>query len=277
MNQPHQQHQKSVAQHYNSALTFNYESVRLIQHATIEFKMTTRYLCRLIPNGAIVADIGIGVGNYAEILAKQGCSIYLVDISQRLLEAAYTRLREQNLHHQIIEIHNTSSTDLSCLQTESVDVILLLGPLYHLCLIEERERTIKEAVRVLKNNGLLFAAGINRLAYFREQFRNNPKDVLSRHSFHHQFLQDGKTDPFHVPPLGYAHLTTCEEFCQLFENDFEEIILTGVESFTSPFPNSTNSLSSEEIEAWLDLVEATGNTPEGLGMTDHFLYIGRRK
>ena len=80
-----------------------------------------------------------------------------------------------------------------------------------------------------------------------------------------------------MPPLGYAHLTTCEEFRQLFENDFEEIILTGIESFTSPFPDTANSLSLEEIEAWLDLVEVTGNTPEGLGMTDHFLYVGKRK
>ena len=277
MNQPHQQKQKRVAQHYNSDSIFDYESVRLSQYATIEFKITTRYLSRLIPSRAIVADIGVGVGHYAEIVAKQGCSLYLVDISQRLLQSAYTRLKEQNLHQHIIKMYNASSTDLSCLQTESVDVVLLLGPLYHLCSFEERQGTIKEAVRLLKQNGLLFAAGINRLAYFREQFRNNPKDVLSRHNFHQQFLQNGNTDPLHLPPLGYAHLTTCEEFRQLFASDFEQITLTGIESFTSPFPDTANSLSPEELEGWLGLVEATGNTPEGLGMTDHFLYIGRRK
>jgi hypothetical protein len=30
-----------------------------------------------------------------------------------------------------------------------------------------------------------------------------------------------------------------------------------------------------EAEAWLDLIERTGQTAEGLGFSDHFLYVGR--
>ncbi|MGL5795720.1 MAG: hypothetical protein ACRC06_15235 [Waterburya sp.] len=49
------------------------------------------------------------------------------------------------------------------------------------------------------------------------------------------------------------------------------------EFFIAPFPTAANGLSRQELEVWLDLVDATGTTPEGLGMSDHFLYIGRRK
>ena len=76
--------------------------------------------------------------------------------------------------------------------------------------------------------------------------------------------------------MSYAHLTTSEEFLQ-FDRSFEQITFIGVESFTAPFPTAGRDLSNLEIEAWIDLVEATGTTPEGLGMSDHFLYIGRRE
>jgi hypothetical protein len=35
-------------------------------------------------------------------------------------------------------------------------------------------------------------------------------------------------------------------------------------------------LPAEQGELWLDLVEQTGTTPEGLGASDHFLFVGRK-
>ncbi len=267
--------QESVARHYNESI-FNYESVRLSQHAPIELAITTRYLNKWIPDGATVADVGVGVGHYAELLARRGCWLYLIDISEKLLEAACARLKQLKLYKQVIGVYQASATDLNCLDTEGLDALLFLGPLYHLCMVEERQQAIREAYRVLKRDALLLAAGINRLAYFREQYRSIPQQVLTRKEFHQQLLQNGNVDPIHVPPLGYAHLTTCQELRQLLKAKFQEVTLTGVESFASPWPEAIKELASEEIEAWLDLIEETGRTPEGLGMSDHFLYIGRK-
>lgn len=267
---------ESVARHYNDDITFNYESVRLTEYAPIEFGLTKRYLNKIIRDRAVVADIGVGTGHYAELLAKRDCSLYLVDISRRLLEATRNRLENSDCDRQILETYNISATNLDLLPSEVCDAVLLLGPLYHLCPLKQRQLAVAEATRILKPNGIIFAAGVNRLAYFREQFRSHCQQVLSRQNFHQQFLKDGNADPVNIPPLGYAHLTTSEEFLQLFTS-FEQITFIGVESFTAPFPTVGNNLSDSEIEAWIDLVEATGTTPEGLGMSDHFLYIGRRK
>jgi SAM-dependent methyltransferase len=46
----------------------------------------------------------------------------------------------------------------------SADVVLLLGPLYHLTTAAGRERALMEAARVLKPGGHLFAAAISRCA-----------------------------------------------------------------------------------------------------------------
>jgi SAM-dependent methyltransferase len=47
---------------------------------------------------------------------------------------------------------------------EAADVVLLLGPLYHLTDSADRSRAVSEAARVLKRGGWLFAAAISRWA-----------------------------------------------------------------------------------------------------------------
>lgn len=47
---------------------------------------------------------------------------------------------------------------------DEADVVLLLGPLYHLTSFADRRKAISEAHRVLRPGGLLLAAGISRLA-----------------------------------------------------------------------------------------------------------------
>jgi hypothetical protein len=107
-------------------------------------------------------------------------------------------------------------------------------------------------------------------------FAERPDQVVARREFHDRFLLDGNLDPAHAPPIGFAHLATLEEFRSLFRDGFEEIELMGVESFTSHWQKQLNDLTPAQQEAWLDLVERTGLTAEGLGQSDHFLYVGRR-
>ncbi len=239
--------------------------------------MTSRYLDRWILDRSTVVDIGVGVGHYAELLARKGCLLHLVDISQKLLDLTAARLRATNLDRQVSSVRQASATEVMGLENAIADAVILLGPLYHLCSSAQRQQAVREAARILKPDGLLFAAGINRLAYFRDLLRSQPEEVVERLAFHQQFLRDGNVDPDRAPPLGYGHLTTQTEFRQLFESEFEQVALIGVESFSVPFSTAINTLDPLQVEAWLDLIAATGETPEGLSMSDHFLYVGKKK
>ncbi len=153
----------------------------------------------------------------------------------------------------------------------------MLGPLYHLLALEDRRMAVKEAARILKPGGVLLAAGINRLDYLRDLFREAPGKILMRRDFIRQYLRDGNLNSEIAPPIGHSHLTTVEEFRESFADDFEELTLVAVESFASPWQNSLNDLPKEEAEAWLDLIEQTGTMPEAFGLADHYLYVGKRK
>jgi len=178
--------------------------------------MTKRMVDRWIPAGARVAEIGVGVGHYSEHLAARGCRIHLIDITQRLLDTTLARLRSAGLERQVAGVSRFSATDLSGIDSSSLDAVLLLGPLYHLCEFSGRRRAVEEAARVIKRGGFIYAAGINRLPYFRDQFRQRPQVAVERREFHHQLLNDGNVDREHVPSLGFAHLTTAAEFRSLF-------------------------------------------------------------
>jgi len=89
-------------------------------------------------------------------------------------------------------------------------------------------------------------------------------------------LRDGNLDPEHAPPIGWAHLTTAAEFLAFFGGKFEPRAFLGVESFLAVWQKNFSDLPAAEAELWLDLVEETSQTPEGIGQSDHFLFIGRK-
>ncbi len=265
----------SVASHYDGK-AFEAELVRLPKDCPVELGVTLRWLARMARAGDVVAEIGVGGGHYTEFLARRGCHLHLVDISSRLLDGVEEKLRQAGLDGQIAGRHRVSGTNLEGLPSEGSDIALLLGPLYHLQTLAERQRCVQEAARILKPGGTLFAAGINRLAYLRDLLRMKFAPASQRVAFHHQYLRDGNVDPDHAPPLGYGHLTTASEFLELFEVQFEKMTFLGVESFTAAWQDIYGGLPAAEQEVWMDLVEDTGQTPEGIGQSDHFLFVGRK-
>jgi ubiquinone/menaquinone biosynthesis C-methylase UbiE len=281
------EHENKVAGYYDGSI-MEFEKTRLERDAPVEYAITALYLERYTPRHATVADIGVGVGHYAELLARRGCRVRLTDISPNLLELAQQRLRAAGCADRVAGVHRASATNLDCFGDGMLDAVLCLGPLYHLCEPAERRRAVAEVARVLRPGGIVFAAGINRLAFYRDLFNGRFPELegtreLLRRDFNGQrqwlerYLRDGNLDPEHAPPIGYAHLTTAGEFRQLLSDHFEEIALAGVESFTSPWQGRFAELPDDEKRLWLELVERTGTTAEGLAYSDHFLFVGKRK
>ncbi len=274
-------HHELVGESYNADLPegvrngINHEMERLENFAPVEYAITKRYLLRFIPEGATVADVGVGVGHYSELLASRGSNIYLVDVASRLLEAAQERLTKAGLGEHILSLTNASATDLAFIPDESCDAVLMLGPFYNLSLAKERRQAATEAQRILRKGGLLFAAGINRMTMLNWIYKDDPQGILEEWEWLEPYSRTGDfpaSEPG-VPPIW--HLTTIAEFRADFPM-FQEVTFAGIESFAQGHEENLLKLTPEQAEIWLNLIEETGRTPEGFGMTGHFLYIGRK-
>ncbi len=129
----------------------------------LEFARTQDILTRhLPPPPAVVLDVGAGTGPYACWLAREGYQTHLVEPVPRLVEQARERAAWQPEHPLAsCRVGDARALDHS---GECADVVLLFGPLYHLTEQAERQQALREAYRVLKSGGLLFAAAISRYA-----------------------------------------------------------------------------------------------------------------
>ena len=130
---------------------------------SLELVRTLEVLETVLPAApADVLDVGGGAGVYAARLARGGYRVQLVDVVPLHVEQARAVAAE------LPEAHFTASLgdarDLSGFADGALDVVLLLGPLYHLTEQSDRVRALAEARRVLRPGGLVAAAAISRFA-----------------------------------------------------------------------------------------------------------------
>jgi SAM-dependent methyltransferase len=112
------------------------------------------------PPGNVV-DVGGAAGAYALWLAEAGYTVHLLDPVPRLVAEAQRLSAAAERPLVSCRVGDARALDVAA---ETADVVLLLGPLYHLSDAGDRARSLEEAARVLKPGGRLFAAAISRWA-----------------------------------------------------------------------------------------------------------------
>lgn len=115
----------------------------------------------LPPAPRVVLDVGGGPGVYARWLAERGYEVHLIDPVARMVAQAGAQAAGPRAAIASCSVGDARSLDRP---DGSADAVLLLGPLYHLQDAGERDAALREAFRVLKPGGALFAAGISRFA-----------------------------------------------------------------------------------------------------------------
>jgi ubiquinone/menaquinone biosynthesis C-methylase UbiE len=129
----------------------------------LELVRTLELLDAVLPDApADVLDVGGGAGVYATRLARAGHHVHLVDVVPLHVEQA--RAAAAELPGARFTASLGDARELSAFDDESVDVVLLLGPLYHLTERSDRVRALAEARRVLRAGGVVAAAAVSRFA-----------------------------------------------------------------------------------------------------------------
>jgi ubiquinone/menaquinone biosynthesis C-methylase UbiE len=156
---PRPQLDPTIAEYYNTAR----EEDRLAQSWSLLEALRTRELIeRYAPKPpAVVLDVGGAAGAHALWLAELGYTVHLVDPVQRLVEEAQRRSAASAKPLTSTGLGDARALDFP---DQSADIVLLLGPLYHLTEAADRARALGEVRRVLRPGGYLFAGAISRWA-----------------------------------------------------------------------------------------------------------------
>ena len=157
-----------IAHYYN----LGKEQNRLTTGASeLEQVRTRDILSRYLPEKGVIYDIGGGAGIYALPLATLGYQVHLLDLMPLHVQQAEAASAQQpDSPLASIRVGDARHVDFA---DSSADAVLLLGPLYHLTERADRVQAFKEAYRVLKPGGQVFAATISRFASMIDGFGRN--------------------------------------------------------------------------------------------------------
>lgn len=227
---------------------------------------------------ATVLDVGGAAGAYSFWLAERGYDVRLVDAVPRLVDVA--RRRNETAQSRL---RSCSVGDARKLEDadESADMVLLLGPLYHLVDQRDRLTALGEALRVLRPGGVLVAAAISRWGsaldgLARELFRDADFARIVERD-----LVDGQhRNP--TPHLDYfttAYFHRPEELRQeVSETGFDVDAVYGVEGPAWILPDLMERWGdTARREMVLDVARKLESEPSVVGCSAHILAVGRKR
>jgi len=256
------------------------ESKRLASGAgELEQIRTKELIERALPDEpSVILDVGGAAGVYSFWLARKGHEVHLIDaVPDHIIQARVAS--EGQATHPLAGCEVGDARELRRADA-SVDVVLMLGPLYHLTERDDRLRALREVHRVMRPSGLIFAAAVSRFAsllsgmtygYLKDSVF---VDIIRRD------LADGQ----HRNPTGspFYFTTTFFHHPDELRGEMEEAGFTidSVAALEGPAKWMRNFEADWQDEGrrslLLEFLRTVENEPAMVATGSHFLGIGRK-
>lgn len=254
------------------------EQNRLESKCILEKERTQRIILDRIPaRKCTVGDIGGAAGAYAFWLAGLGHSVFLSDAYTPHIRQAKEMSKELNLNLAGLQVADARSLPY---EDDKFDMVLLLGPLYHLIDWHDRIVSLRECKRTLKPGGRIVAAVISRYGSAIDGFF---RGLVSDENFVEIMKQDLETG-IHLNKQRVAGYFTTAYFHtpqqlreEMQETGFEEVEILAVESV---FSNLPDFVSKWKESAYRSLLLQTLKKIESdqtiVGLGGHIIGVGTK-
>ncbi|MBR3824187.1 MAG: class I SAM-dependent methyltransferase [Lachnospiraceae bacterium] len=239
----------------------------------IEFLNTTRILDELLGENQKILDCAAGTGIYAFYLADKGHDVTATDLTPRHVEVINQTLAEKSYDMTTAVM---DATDMGRFADETFDVVLNMGPFYHLTCETQRQKCLAESIRVLKKGGLLLTAYIPRFYVFQYVALSNKhfldarlaQQIVTTGVLHHDDEKCFWTDTY------YATKEEMEQLYGAYGLDVTDHFAQ--DGLTPTFAATVDNWTEEEFKIWCDYHYSVCREESLLGASNHVIIAGRK-
>jgi S-adenosylmethionine-dependent methyltransferase len=262
-----------IRQYYNDSA--EKEDGRLERHQ-LEREMTWRYLDKYLPRRGKILEIGCATGAYTIPLAKRGYQVTAIDFASKELDVCKKKVKAERLGEKVSCL-TADARDLSGVVDKDYNVALLMGPLYHLILEEDRKTALQQTHQRLKNGGLIFSIFVSRYGIWNDVMAKLPQYIEFQRDVQSVIHEGRDADLAYQKGNFRGYFATPEEIAPLHEQaGFKTLVLAGIETCgirDEPY----NSLKGKRRQMWLDHLFSISTQPSIIGASNHILYVGEKE
>ncbi|MCI9443840.1 MAG: methyltransferase domain-containing protein [Oscillospiraceae bacterium] len=254
-----------ITDYYNS---YNEDARTKSRHGSVEFTTNMKYIRAYVAQGGKILDVGAGTGVYSMALAMDGYDVHALELVEHNIEVFRANLRESGAD---IPLEQGNALDLSRFADGSFDAVILFGPLYHLYSKEDKLTVLREAKRVLKPDGHIFAAYcMNEATIIQYAFKGDGSNMMD-------CLTKGLlTADYHCisEPAEIFEQVRLEDIDELNrETGLKRVKIVSSDLFTHYIQDRVDNFSDEVYQAYIKYHLAICERPDLLGVTNHSLDI----
>lgn len=257
---------EALTQFYSN---YDEEGRLLSKHGQVEYLTTMRYIEKYLQNGMRILEVGAATGRYSHTLARQGYKVDAVELVQHNIDIFETLTQPG----EDITIRQGNAKDLSFIQNESYDIVLLLGPMYHLFTVEEQRQALAEAIRVTKKGGILFVAYCGNDA------------TMVQYCFGRGMLREEKYQKL-VDPVTFKASSDPAELFELYRKEDIDALMTdfpvqrlhyvGTDMATNYMRATIDEMDDEFYQVYLRYHFAICERSDMVGVSHHILDVSRK-
>ena len=211
-----------------------------------------------------ILDVGAATGAYSVPLSRQGFDVTAVELVQ-------SNLQKLRAKHEKVKCWKGDARDLHFLDGAAFDIVLLLGPLYHLHTEEDKLKALTEAARVAKKGGLVFCAyTMNEYAVTQYCFgQNKIKENLEAGQIDKSFKTVSRDGDLY----SYVRL---EDINALKEKSgLERVKIFSPDGPADYMRRELNAMDQETFELFKNYALEISERPELLGAGSHLVDVLR--
>ncbi len=258
-------HKDLIVQKYSA----DDEDERLVRDRShnLEYLTTMRYIQKFVKPGAKILEIGAATGRYSIALAKMGYNVTAVDLTPKYVEVMKRKARKlKNFQCMVAD-----ALDLSMFKDKTFDMVLNLGPMYHLFNEKDKKQAVKETLRVAKKGAVCMFAYISHASMITNY-------GLRHDMVYNVFSEMDETGRVRDIPEDIFMSFYVEDFKKLFNRTKSKYITNVATDGIAPMmPDWIDRLSKKAYDAFVKWHFMTCERPDQQGYSSHLLYICKKQ